>query len=360
MGYREMLKDIKQNELKAVYLLYGPEMYLKDMVLSKLKTAYLDSSFETLNYSYIDGKYSSQDDIINACETLPFMADKKLVVVEDLPIFKAGKKGESSDQDDSEEKNSQGDDILSNYISNIADTTCLVFIWNGEKLDNRRKIIKDIKKIGRIIELEKLKNEELDSWTASQFKTHKKSISRNEISYFLTLTSYLDRNTDKTLYDLENEIKKTVNYIGDREEVTRKDIDSTKPKNLENDIFKLVDYISQKNTSKTIELFNEMLLSGEAAQKIMYMIIRQMRLLLASKLLREKGYDVKTIGQKINIYHNFIIQKLISQGTVFSEKELIRGLEKCRDTDRDMKTGKIDPKLGMEILIVELSYNNKK
>lgn len=359
MGYREILKDIKQNELKTVYLLYGPEMYLKDIILSKIKEKYLDISFETLNYSYLDGKNVSHDDIVNACETLPFMSEKKLVVVEELPIFKSSSKKESSD-DDKEEESSQDGDILSDYVNSISDTTCLIFIWNGNKVDNRKKIVKNIKKVGRVIELERLKREELDRWTANQFKIHKKNISRNEISYFLSTTSYSDKNTDKTLYDLENEIKKIINYIGDREEVTKEDIDSTKPKNLENDIFKLVDYISKKNTTGTIELFNEMLLSGEATQKIMYMIIRQMRLLLASKLLREKGYDVKTIGQKINVYHNFIIQKLISQGVGFTERELIEGLEKCRDTDRDIKTGKIDGKLGMEILIVELSKNVKK
>lgn len=356
MGYNEILKDIKQDELKTVYLLYGAEMYLKDIVLSKVKDKYLDSSFETLNYSYIDGKSASQDDIINACETLPFMSKKKLVVVEDLPIFKGSNKEESSQK----EGDSQGEDVLSDYINNISETTCLIFIWNGEKIDNRKRIIKNIKKVGRVLELEKLKNEELDRWTTNQFKTHKKNISRNEISYFLASTSYLDRNTDKTLYDLENEIKKIINYIGDRYEITKSDIDNTKPKSLENDVFKLVDYISQKNTSMAIELFNEMLLSGEAAQKIMHMIVRQMRLLLASKLLREKGYDVKTIGQKINIYHNFIIQKLISQGIGFGESELITGLEMCRNIDRDIKTGRIDAKLGMEILIVELSKKTQK
>lgn len=355
MGYKEILEDIKQDELKTVYLLYGPEMYLKDIVLSKVKEKYLDSSFETLNYSYIDGKSASHNDIINACETLPFMSEKKIVVVDDLPLFKGSNKEESS----SKAETSQGEDALSDYVNNISETTCLIFIWSGEKVDNRKRIIKNIKKIGRVIELEKIKNEELDRWTINQFKIHKKNISKNEISYFLVSTSYLDRNTDKTLYDLENEIKKVVNYIGDRDEITKSDIDDTKPKSLENDIFKLVDYISQKNIAMAIKLFNEMILSGEAAQKIMYMITRQIRLLLAAKLLREKGYDIKTIGQKINVYHNFIIQKLISQSMGFSERELIVGLERCRDTDSDIKTGRVDAKLGMEILIVELSKKAK-
>ena len=231
----------------------------------------------------------------------------------------------------------------------------MIFIFKEEKVDNRKKIIKNIKKFGRAIELEKLKNEELNNWIISEFKKPGKNINRNMASYFVAGTSYLDRNTDKSLYDLENEINKLVNYVGQRVDIIRDDIEYTKPKNLENDIFKLVDYISQQNTSMAIEMFNEMILSGEAVQLIMHMIVRQMRLLLTSKLLKEKGYDVKVIGQKINVYHNFIVQKLINQGRSFKEKELIEALKKCRDTDRDTKTGKVDGKLGMEILIVELS-----
>lgn len=345
MGYRDVFKDIDKDELKNVYLLFGSEMYLKDRIIEKVKAKYVNDDFESLNYVHLDGRNVSQDEIINACETLPFMADKKIVLVEDSPIFKSTKK----------EQTSSADDVLSDYISKIGDTTCLIFVLKEDKVDNRKKIIKDIKKMGRVVDLERLKNEELTNWIIGEFKKHKKNINRNIASYFVAGTSYLDRNTDKSLYYLENEINKVVNYVGERLEITRDDIEYTRPKNLENDIFKLVDYISQQNTSMAIEMFNEMILSGEAVQLIMHMIVRQMRLLLTSKLLKEKGYDIKAIGQKINVYHNFIIQKLINQGRAFKEEELIEGLKKCRDTDRDTKTGKIDGKLGMEILIVELS-----
>lgn len=349
MGYRDILNDIDTGELKKVYLLFGTELYLKDRIIEKLRSKYVDKSFETLNYVNLDGRNASHDDIINACETLPFMSDKKIVIVEDLPLFKSSNKEKSSSQED----------VLSDYINKIGNTTCLIFVFKEEKVDNRKKIIKDIKKIGRVIELEKLKNEELYNWVVKQFKKQDRIINKNLASYFIEGTSYLDRNTEKTLYDLENEISKVINYVGDRTEITREDIEYTKPKNLENDIFKLVDYISQKNTSMAIEMFNEMVLSGEAVQLIMHMIVRQMRLLLTSKLLKEKGYNKKVIGQKINVYHNFIIQKLLSQGSSFKEKELTQALKKCRDTDRDMKTGKMDGKLAMEILIVELSQKAK-
>lgn len=353
MTYRDVVKDIDSGELKTVYLFYGAEMYLKDKIIKMLKQKYLDEAFETLNYSYLDGKSATTDDIVNACETLPFMSDKKIVIVDELPVFKGSTK-------DTKDSKPQKDDKLSDYIERISETTCLLFILKEDKIDNRKKIVKNIKKVGRVVELEKLKNEELNKWTMEQFKKHKKTINRQELAYFLSSTSYLDKSSEKTLYDLENEIDKLVNYIGDKSEVSKADIEHTKPKSLENDIFKLIDYISQNNTSKAIELFNDMILSGEAVQLILYMVVRQVRLLLVSKLLEEKGYSIKAIGQKINIYHNFIIQKLITQGKSFSEQELTFYLSKCIKVDKDIKTGKIDAKLGVEVLIVEFSQKIHK
>lgn len=345
MTYRDVLKDIENEELKTVYLLFGPEMYLKDKIINAVKTKYIDKAFETLNYSYIDGKTATTDDIINACETLPFMSEKKIVVVDESQAFKGNTKDNLSLKDDN----------LGDYVEKISSSTCLIFVLKEDKIDNRKKIVKNIKKFGRVVELEKLKNEELNNWTELQFRKYKKAIKRPELTYFLSSTSYLDRNSDKTLYDLENEIDKVVNYVGDKLEITKSDIEYTKPKSLENDIFKLIDFISQKNTSSAIAIFNDMLLSGEAVQLILYMISRQIKLLLVSKLLEEKGYGIKAIGQKINVYHNFIIQKLISQGKVFTEQELTVYLNKCMNVDKEIKTGKIDSKLGVEVLIVELS-----
>lgn len=62
-------------------------MYLKDYIISSIKQKYIDVAFESLNLIYIDGKETTTDKIINACETLPLMSDKKIVVVEDLPLF---------------------------------------------------------------------------------------------------------------------------------------------------------------------------------------------------------------------------------------------------------------------------------
>ncbi len=344
MKYNNIIKDINTNSLKNVYLCYGNESYLKDSIISKIKKKYIDEVYETLNYHYFDDKNTSANDIVNACETLPFMADKKIVVIEDsLYICGANNKKEE-------------ENILNKYLLNSNNTTCLIFFINSDKIDRRKKIVKTIKKVGLIIHLEKVMNEKLDKWVIKTFKKYKKNISKSNIYYFLESTGYLEKNSDKTLYDLENEIIKIVNYLGNQIQVKRKHIDNVLIRSLQNNIFKLVDNIGKKDTQQSLEIFNQMLLKNEPIQLIFHMIIRQFRLLYKTKIFYEKGYNNSQIARKIGL-HSFVVKKIIKQSRKFSKDELKKGLEKCLETDRSIKTGEMDAKLSVELLIVETTVN---
>lgn len=343
MDYKNMLTDIKKDDLKKVYLLYGNEMYLKDYIISDIKKKYIDKSFETLNMLYIDGKETSTDSIINACETLPFMAEKKIVIVEDLPLFTSKK-----------ETNSIDEEGLCTYLGKLNISTCLIFISNEEKIDNRKKVIKIIKQNGAIIQLSKLKDEELNKWTQSIFTKYDKKTSKKDIQYFLHQVGYYDTNNNRTLYDLENEINKICSYLGDRKIVEKRDIEKGVIKSLQNNVFALVDALGQKKSDVALSIFNDMILDNEPIQLILHMIIRQLRMLMLTKLYEEKGYSQGDIAQKISV-PPFVVKKLVSQTRNFTSSNLHSVLEKALDVDRAIKTGKIEWKLAVEIFIAEFS-----
>ncbi len=338
MGYKKILNDIRKNDLKSVYLCYGKENYLKDWLISKLKNKYIDKSLETLNFIKIDGKESDVDKIINACETLPFMSEKKIVLVENLTFLSS--KGEATET----EKR------FSKYVLSLSNDTCLFIYMNKEKVDKRKSIVKNIKKCGSVVELKKLRNEDLIKWIAEVFRKSGKNISRNEISHFIDITGYLDKNSNRTLYDLENEVNKVVSYIGQRKKVSRVDIDKVLIKSFENNIFKLVDGIGHRNPNVSLTIFNDMLSSNEPIQLIMYMIIRQFRLLLVAKNLEQKGYDLGSISKKLQI-PRFVAEKLIKQSRNFTITQLKDGFQRCLETDNLVKKGRMDNRLAVEVLI---------
>ena len=139
MGYKTLLKDIKENNVAKVYLIYGREKYLVGKSIDAIKDRYFsNANDESFNYNYFDGIKDDIDDVLNSCETLPFMGDKRVVIVRSKEIFSGNKNVLSKDD---EEK-------LTKYVSNVPETTCLVFIA-GEKIDKRKKLVKEIKSSGK-------------------------------------------------------------------------------------------------------------------------------------------------------------------------------------------------------------------
>lgn len=343
MSYESLLNDIKNNNLKKVYLCYGNEEYLMDWIVKELKKKFIDEAFETLNYVHCDGKEVSVDYIINACETLPFMSDKKIVIVEDSPLLSSGKGGSATEEDE-----------LKDYLDNLSDTTCLTFIIKENKVDKRKKLVKSIKKQGSIVELNKITSKELNGWVEKTFRKNKKKILKNDIFYFIQSIGYLESNNEKNLYDLENEITKLCSYVGDRDQVTKEDIEKCISKTLQNNIFKLLDGVGKKKPNIALSNLNEMILDNEPIQKITFMIIRQFRLLFMAKLFCEKGYGPRDITKKLGI-HPYAAQQVIEQGKNFSSEELENIIKKCLTIDYNVKNGKIDNKLAIESLIVEIS-----
>ncbi|MCW7999795.1 hypothetical protein CFK35_18165 [Clostridium sp. cpc1] len=85
-----------------------------------------------------------------------------------------------------------------------------MFVEKNTNIDKRKGIIKSINKFGRVIEFTKLKGRDLNNWIEKAFKKYRKTISYNNINYFIQHSSYFDRDINKSLYDLENEIIKLV------------------------------------------------------------------------------------------------------------------------------------------------------
>ena len=123
--------DIKRQEFKKVYLLYGEERYLIKQYRDKLKKA-LISPDDTMNYSSFEGEDLNVKEIIDLAETLPFFADKRVILVEGSKLFK------------------KGGDELGEYLADLPETTYFIFV--EEEVDKRSKLFKAVGKCGNAIE----------------------------------------------------------------------------------------------------------------------------------------------------------------------------------------------------------------
>lgn len=346
MNYKEFTKLLGSRALKPVYLFFGEEEYLLDYTLNKTKDTFIEKALETLNYMELGGEDLEFSTIMNACETLPFMAEKKIVVIRDLPLFKAKDKGE---------KKSTIEDPLINYIDSLEDYLLLIFLEKTKNVRKSNLLYKKIKKFGDIVEFNKLKGRDLEAWVENSFKKQGKNISKANINYFINYSSYLNKNLDKNLYDLENEVIKISNYLGGDLNVNREEIELLMARPLEMNVFNLLNSISQKDGEMALKLFNEMYLSNEPILIILHMIIRQLRNMLKYKILMGKGYTWGDGLKKMDL-SEYEYKKISSQSNNFSIGQLEQALEYALDADRSIKTSAIEDKLIMEILIANLCF----
>lgn len=328
---KSLKDDIKNRKFKRVYLFFGDENYLKKKYIDELKSAVIPEGAEMMNLDIFQEKKIESEKISDACETFPFMNDLRLIIVKESELFIQGSKNES--------------EKIAEYVKNIPETSVLVFI--EEKVDKRGKLYKAVSAKGECIECKIPSEKEMVEWVEKVSAKKGLIMSKSVILYFI-------RSINNGMETVLLEIEKLADYVG-RGEVYEKDIDNICAKSLEIKIFDMVAAIGNKRIKEALDIYNNMILMKEAPIMILSMIARQFRIILQSKYLSEKGLYKSEIAGKIN-QREFIVSQCLLQSKNFKKKDLLRALEDCLKCDIDIKTGKVQDRLGVEMIIMK--YGN--
>lgn len=342
MGFEIFDKDIKMG-LQAVYIFYGTEKYLIEQYISKMIDKYVPETYRDFNLTYFDGEKTSVDEVLDACETMPFFSDQKVIIVKNAPYFKSKKSGIK----DAEEQR-----MISYFES--PSSTCKLFFLSSGNVDKRKKSTKAVVKNGRLVEFDKLAPNVFPKWVFRKISQHGKTIDERTMNYLIERLAYLDKHSSKGLLDVDNELKMICSAAQDRDHIEQDDIDPFVKKPLDADIFMLVDAVGQKRAETAIKLMHELLRHGEPIQIIFTMITRQFRLLKKIKMLVKEGYNQGSIAKLIGL-HPYVVKNIMRQIHLFDDLHLTAVLEKCSAIDYKMKSTSIDPVLAIETLIIECS-----
>lgn len=323
---KQLLEDMKTGQFRQVYLLYGEENYLKNQYRDRMKEALVQDG-DTMNFSIYKGKDTNPGEIIDLAETMPFFADRRVIVIEDSGWFKKG--GEQ----------------MAEYLKTPAATVCILFVES--EVDKRNKLYKAVKDSGCAVEFSTQDETTLKRWVLGKIKKENKTISASGLEFFL----------QKTGSDMENisrEMEKLFSYTLYRDVITEDDIEAVCVGQVTGQIFEMVEAIALGRQREALRMYYDLLSLKEPPMRILFLIGRQFNLLLQVKELKAKGYDNKKIGEKTGL-HSFIVGKYVNQSGRFKKSELRRALEECVSTDEAVKTGKITDTLGVELLIVKYS-----
>lgn len=321
-------EHIKTGQFKKTYLLYGEEAYLKKQCRDNLTKAILPDG-DTMNYAYFEGKGTEPAKLIDLAETMPFFAERRLIVVENSGFF----------------KNSVPE--FADYIKEMPDTACFLFV--EEEVDKRGKMFKAVKETGYAAELSRQDEKTLILWIAGKVKKERKQIKESTVRYLI-------EKAGSDMENLEKELEKLFSYTLEENEITVRDIDAICTAQIEGKVFKMVDAVAAKRQREALDYYYDLLSLKEPPLKILSLLSRQFRLLLEVKGLVKEGYDSARIA-KVTRQQPFAAKKCMGQCKNFSESQLRSVLEESVSLEEMVKTGRMDQQISVELFIVKNSLS---
>ena len=318
-------EDIKSGKLNHIYLIYGAEDFLRKEYRERLKRA-LSPEEDSMNYSYYEGKDISVGEIIDLAETMPFLAERRTIIIENSPFFKGD--GEK----------------MAEYLNSVPDSTYFVFV--EEVVDKRSKMYKSVKQNGSIVEVS-ITEDKLITWILQLLKKDNKKITTNTMHYLL-------EKIGTNMETIRQEVEKLICYCYDKEVITEEDIDAVCTTQMNNQIFEMLDAMANKRQKAALQMYYNLLALREPPMKILYLIGRQFNLLMQTKMLKQRGYGDRVIAEKIGV-PPFAGTKYVNQASKFKMEDLKKAVEECVEADEAVKNGSRNDRLSVELLIIKYS-----
>lgn len=335
LEYIELEERLKNNKFENCYIFCGVDEALMKEKITYIKNKVLNTSFIDLNFFQFDGKAIDMEAVINTCNTIPFMDEKKVVVV-----YRAEFLGEGEDKSFNKTY-----EILQRYINNPAEHTILIVYYVFQ--EDREKPSSRIKKLDKkacTVKFDKLRGMNLEKKIKALFDEKGKNIGKMELRLFC-------EGIENNMEIAKNEVEKLYCYAINKE-ITKEDILTMLPPKADNDIFDLVDCISQKKLERALEILNELLFKGEKLTYILYMIERQFNLLLQLKLGTLQGKSKDTLVKELKM-NPYICDKMIMQSKRFTLKNLKEAIYDCLKSEEVLKSSQVNSKTEIEVLLLK-------
>jgi len=328
---KELRQHLKNKKISGIYLFTGVETYLQEVYLNRFIDLIFETGDKMMNLDIFDQDKGDIDKIEASLVTLPFLANKRVVIIRNMDLFN--------------KKNKSKAERIVQSLNTLPDTTVCFIIESS--VDKRSRLYKTVKEHGTVTEFEYLTEKELIQYIARELSKYQIKISSSDAKYFVETVGY-------DLQVVTKEVGKLIDYVGDEEIAKKEHIDNVCAKHLEAKIFDLVDAIGLKQRERSLRLFQDMVALKEPETRILFMISRQMMLIFQVKQFQQKRLSAYDIGKRLKV-PDFVVRKLIDQSRQFSLEQMKTIIGELTELEYEFKSGKINLETGIELLIIKLS-----
>ncbi len=369
---QKLNQDLKKKEFEQIYLLYGDEPFLLSSYKKRLKAAIVGD--DEMNSSYYEGKNPDLSAIRSMAETMPFFAERRLIILENSGLMKNASEG------------------WTEFLDQLPEFTSVIFV--EPEVDKRNKMFKKVRERGYAAELNRQKDAELKRWilglagresmkmTADALELFlqktgdsmenirmelekliaycqgKEGIKREDVEAGMKMTAdALELFLQKTGDSMENirmELEKLIAYCQGKEGIKREDVEAVCTEQTANRIFEMIEAVAVGNEKKALELYYDLLALKESSMRILFLIARQFNQLMIVKEMAANGAGKDAIASALKL-RPFIAGKLMNQARTFTKEQVREYVELCVQSEEDVKKGNLNEKMAVELVIVKIS-----
>lgn len=316
--FADFEKHIKTKKLAPVYLFAGDELYFLERALKEVERL---AGADSLNKEVFYAAETTANDILNAVQTMPFLSERRVVVIKDIEKI----------------KNPEAESLIS-LIENPVETTCLILLYNGkvkkESTAKRKALLAAGEKVKTCVSVDckKLYEREIGAFIAREFAARGKRAGYG-------VAEQLIEHCGDDLMNIANEIEKISLYSGKETEITENLIEHISGHTKEINSFMLGNEIEAKNLEKSFFIMEKMLSSGEYPVMLLSQIAQTARKLLNAKsLIEEKGFSESQAAEHLRI-HSYFARGFFNNLERHSLKHLKAGMKEILKADSAIKTG---------------------
>ena len=317
-----------ENRVPSVLLFEGEEEYLKQSALAALRKKLLPEGLEDLNETVLEAPET--DAVIAAAETMPFLADRRIVLLRDYPALTG---------------RSEADDRLIRYLSAVPATTVLLF-YCVQKPDGRKKLYQAVKKLEGVVSFDPLKGAELTAFVTEAFRKLGKECDQRTAEY-LTFTSGSDANL------LLSEIAKIAAFHPDDPSVDPSDVKALATPTAEATVFQMTEAVVAGRETRAFQIMRDMLRNGEDRLYILAMLLRQFRILQHVKIMQYEKKSQEFIRSALGV-PSFAAQQYARQAGSWTGRQVKEAVALCLDTELSVKSGKLPAEGSLESVMLKL------
>lgn len=317
--------------------IYGEVPELVEKKSNEIVESYLNEKKDDFNYVKYNLYDTSFNQIIEEALTMPFISEKKAIVVKNAFIFTGEKVSK-----DIQPNNEQVNEFLEKYDGE----NFIIFEVYQNKLDERKKITKTLKKTSKLAKVEQMSEQEIKNWIKNKLHENFKDIKQDALDLFIELTGI-------NFNIVSQELEKIILFLGERTTINKKDVEEIINRSLEQNVFLLTEYIQKGEKYKAIQLIKDLIVMKEEPIKLLALITSNYRLYYQCKILSRKGYSGQQIAKTINV-HPYRVKLALNQVKHYQLTHLLNIIDQCAETDYKLKSSYMDKQLILELFILSL------